>query len=106
MKLGLVIYSNDAETVWNAFRLGLFSLKKEDDVKVFLLAKGVEAESLGNDQFNVIKQMSEFVTSGGEIFACGSCLKIRKVGSSENCPLSTMEDLYEIIHESDRVLTF
>jgi len=51
MKLGLVIYSNDPETVWNAFRLGIFSLKKEDQVKVFLLAKGVECESLdtGNE---------------------------------------------------------
>ena len=41
MKLGIVIYSNDTETVWNAFRLGLFSIQKSDTVKVFLLAKGV-----------------------------------------------------------------
>jgi len=46
MKLGIVIYSNDPETVWNAFRLGVFSLKEKDTVKVFLLAKGVECESL------------------------------------------------------------
>jgi len=39
MKLGLVIYSNDSETVWNVFRLGSFSLNKGDAVKVFLLAK-------------------------------------------------------------------
>jgi uncharacterized protein involved in oxidation of intracellular sulfur len=42
MKLGIVIYSNDPETVWNAFRLGNFGLKEKDEVKVFLLAKGVE----------------------------------------------------------------
>lgn len=46
MKLGLVIYSTDAETVWNAFRLGVFSLKEGDEVKAFLLAKGVECEKL------------------------------------------------------------
>jgi len=28
MKLGIIIYSNEVETVWNAFRLGVFSLKK------------------------------------------------------------------------------
>jgi uncharacterized protein involved in oxidation of intracellular sulfur len=64
MKLGLVIYSNDPETVWNAFRLGIFSLKKEDEVKVFLLAKGVECESLDTDIFNITKEMSGFIESG------------------------------------------
>jgi len=44
MKLGIVLYSNDAENVFNAFRLGLFALKKSDDVTTFLLAKGVECE--------------------------------------------------------------
>lgn len=44
MKLGIVAYSNDAETVWNAFRLGMFALKKGDTVRAFLLGKGVECE--------------------------------------------------------------
>jgi len=106
MKLGLVIYSNDPETVWNAFRLGIFSLKKEDQVKVFLLAKGVECESLDTDKFNITNEMSEFIRSGGEILACGTCLKIRQSEGSDICPLSTMADLYEVIQESDQVLTF
>jgi len=29
MKIGMVIYSNDAETVWNAFRFGNFALGEE-----------------------------------------------------------------------------
>ena len=105
MKLGLVIYSNDPETVWNAFRLGTFALKKEDAVQVFLLAQGVECESLDTERFNVTKEMGEFIDSGGEIFACGTCLKIRESEGSDICPLSTMADLYRIIHESDKVLT-
>lgn len=106
MKPGLVIYSNDTETVWNAFRLGVFSLKKEDLVKVFLLAKGVECELLDTDEFSIIKVMNEFIQEGGEIFACGTCLKIRQSEGSDICPLSTMADLYEIINESDKVVTF
>lgn len=106
MKLGIVIYSNDAETVWNAFRLGVFSLNKKDDVNVFLLAKGVEAEALDTDQFNVTKQMTDFVQIGGIIHACGTCLKIRKTEGTDICPLSTMDDLYRIIHDSDKILTF
>ena len=106
MKLGLIIYSNDAETVWNAFRLGVFALQQGDTVKVFLLAKGVEAESLNTDKFKVTAQMQDFVNQGGEILACGTCLKIRQQGSSELCPLSTMQDLYELVRDCDKVLSF
>jgi uncharacterized protein involved in oxidation of intracellular sulfur len=106
MKLGIIIYSNDPETVWNAFRLGIFALKKSDMVKIFLLAKGVDCESLGTDKFHVTEEMRAFVTSGGEIQACGTCLKIRQSEGSALCPISTMEDLYNIIDESDKVVTF
>mgnify|MGYP003346103043 CR=1 FL=1 len=53
MKLGLVIYSDHPETVWNACRLANFSLNKGDQVKVFLMAKGVEASSQSNNQYNI-----------------------------------------------------
>ena len=32
MKLGIVIYSADSETIWNAFRLGNFALGQQDQV--------------------------------------------------------------------------
>jgi len=70
MKLGMVVYSNEPETVFNAFRLGVFSLGKGDVVKIFLLAKGVESETLNDDKFKVSEQMQSFVDAGGEIFAC------------------------------------
>lgn len=105
MTLGIVIYSTDAEAVWNAFRLGIFSLKLSDKVKVFLLAKGVESEKLIDDKFNVLEQMQAFVNEGGEILACGTCLKIRNSDGSELCPVSTMKDLYEIIRDSDKVIS-
>ncbi|HCY76470.1 MAG TPA: sulfur reduction protein DsrE [Ignavibacteriales bacterium] len=103
--MGIVIYSSDSETVWNSFRFGIFSLKEGDKVKVFLLAKGVECESLDNDKFNVSEQMQLFVDNGGEILACGTCLKIRNTEGSELCPLSTMKDLYEIIRDSDKLIS-
>jgi len=106
MKLGIVIYSEESETVWNAFRVGNFALTEGDEVKVFLLGKGVECESLDTDKFKVTEQMQTLVDNGGEILACGSCLKIRQSGGSEMCPLSTMKDLYELITGSDKVVTF
>ena len=105
MKLGIVIYSDEPETVWNAFRLGNFSLKEKDMVKVFLLAKGVECESINTDEFKVTEQIQLFIDNGGEILACGTCLKIRNSEGSETCPLSTMNDLYNLIKESDKIIT-
>jgi len=106
MKLGIIIYSNDSETVWNAFRLGVFALKQGESVKTFLLAKGVESEKLTDEKFNVMEQMQLFINEGGEIMACGTCLKIRNSEGSEMCPLSTMNDLYEMIKDSDKVVSF
>ena len=106
MKLGLIICSTDAETVWNGFRLGVFALKQGDHVKAFLLAKGVECEKLETEQFKVKEQMQAFVDNGGTILACGTCLKLRQSEGSELCPLSTMADLHALIRESDKVVTF
>jgi uncharacterized protein involved in oxidation of intracellular sulfur len=75
-------------------------------VNVFLLAKGVESESLDTDKFKVTEQMKTFVDNGGKIFACGSCLKICHSEGSETCPLFTMNDLYTIIKKSDKIVTF
>lgn len=106
MKLGIIIYSNDPETVWNAFRFGLFSRKQGDTVSVFLLGKGVESESLDNGKFDVIGQIRSFSEMGGSILACGTCLKIRQSNGSDICPVSTLQDLYALIHDSDKVLSF
>ena len=107
MKLGLVIYSNDPETVWNAFRFGNYAIKHfQDEVQVFLLGKGVEAETLNSEAFKVTEQMESFAAAGGKIKACGSCLKMRHSVGSETCPISTMADLHQLVDECDKVLTF
>jgi uncharacterized protein involved in oxidation of intracellular sulfur len=106
MKLGIIVYSRDAETVWNAFRLGVYSLGQGDQVSAFLLAKGVECQSLDSEKFNVTEQMQTFHGQGGTILACGICLKMRHQEGTEMCPLSSMKDLYEMIKTSDKVVSF
>lgn len=106
MKLGIVIYSNDPETVWNAFRLGVLARKQGDTVSAFLLGKGVEAESLKNEKFDTAGQMRQFSEIGGSILACGTCLRMRHSEGSDICPISTLQDLHALIHDSDKVLTF
>ena len=105
MKLGLIISQAEPETVWNAYRLGTFALERGDSVKTFLLGKGVESE-VEHPKFNVPKQITKYIEAGGEIYACGSCMKSRQMDSRDTCPLSTMKDLYDIVNESDKVLTF
>ena len=104
MRIGMIVYSNDSESVWNAFRLGNFALTEGDEVNVFLLGKGVESESLDTEKFKVTEQIQSFVNGGGRVFSCGSCLKIRNSKGSDVCSISTMKDLYRIIKESDRIL--
>ncbi len=106
MKVALVIAGNDPETVWNAFRFGVFALGQDDEVSAFLLGKGVEAERIGDERFAVRAVMEEFVAKGGRLLACGSCLELRAQKSDELCPVSTMRDLHALVAESDRVLTF
>lgn len=105
MKLGIIISQADPETVWNAYRLGIFALEQGDSVKTFLLGRGVESE-VGHERFNVKEQLDKYIKSGGEIYACGTCMKFREMEGKDTCPISTMKDLYDIIKESDKVLTF
>jgi sulfur relay (sulfurtransferase) complex TusBCD TusD component (DsrE family) len=105
-RIGIIISSNDAETVWNAFRFANFASLEGDSVSVFLLGKGVESADIGTEEFNVKEMMEVFKGNGGTIYACGTCLRSRNSEGSELCPLSTMADMYEIVKRSEKILTF
>ena len=106
MKLGIIVYSTDAEVVFNAIRLANYSLTEKDDVRLFLLASGVEYENLNSDQFPIIDLAQSFLNGEGQILACGTCLKLRQKDGSELCPLSSMKDLYELVRDCDKTVTF
>ena len=105
-KLGIVLTSNDPETVFNVFRLANFSADSGDTVSVFLLGKGVELDQIRSDKFDIEGQVKRFQTNGQKILACSTCLKQRGSEGSAVCPLSTLQDLYDLIRASERVLTF
>ncbi len=106
MKIGVIISSNDAETCWNALSYANFSLGQKDEVKVFFMGKGVEYQKISTDKFNTVEQAEKFLKSAGKLYACGTCIKSREQEASEMCPISTMKDMYEIVKESDKVVTF
>ena len=107
MKIGIIISQTNGETIWNAFRLANFALAQGDEVKIFLVGEGVEDESGSSEKFNIQEQATEFLKSDkAEIMACGTCLKLRKQEATNTCPMSTMKDLYTVVKECDKVLTF
>jgi uncharacterized protein involved in oxidation of intracellular sulfur len=106
MKIGIIISTNDPETCWNAIRYANFALGQKDAVKIFLMGKGVEYQSISTEKFNTLEQAEKFLQDGGKILACGTCIKSRNQQDSEMCPISTMKDMYELIKESEKVVTF
>lgn len=104
MKLGMIITQTDAETVFNALRLALYSLQQGDEVRVFVSGKGVEIDQINDPKFDVKEQAQKVLDAGGKFLACGACLKLRNAEGSEICPLSTLKDQYEIVRDSDKVL--
>ena len=107
MKLAIVIHGKDPETVWNAFRIANFSREVGDEVKVFLIGKGVEAEVADvEEDFRIREQMVKLLGNGGLIYACGTCLALRGLQLSPVIRVASLSDLYEIIRQSEKVLTF
>ncbi len=68
MKWAFVIYSNDAETIYNAMRLANVTLKKGDEVSAFMLGKGVEFQGMADGEFDVKGQINLFSESGGDFY--------------------------------------
>ena len=105
MKLGIILNTNDPETSWNALRLGNEAMVGGHKANLFLLGPGVEVENIKNESLNVPEALGKFISSGGNLFACGTCLELRKQKAGV-CPISTMSQLVEIIADSDKVVTF
>ncbi|MFV0592447.1 MAG: DsrE/DsrF/TusD sulfur relay family protein [Draconibacterium sp.] len=106
MKLGIILETKEYEKAWNAFRFAVTARKKGHEVKVFLMGEAVECDGLVHDIYNVDEQLKAFVLVGGEILACGTCLKSRQLESTEACPISTMIDCVEMVEWADKTVTF
>ena len=104
--IGMVIYSEDVETVWNALRLANFAVKKGDTVQIFLLGKGVELDSLARKNEDIKTQSETFLNAGGVILGCGTCLRSRNNLHPQVCKMSSLSDLYDIVRKNKILLTF
>ena len=104
--LGIVIYSTDAETVWNALLFANLARTKGDVVMIFLLGKGIDGFQTIDNKFDITKESQSFVANGGQILACATCVKMRGTEEVNTCTVSSMYDLYQIVNKSKKVITF
>ncbi|PIQ78076.1 DsrE family protein [Candidatus Peregrinibacteria bacterium CG11_big_fil_rev_8_21_14_0_20_41_10] len=106
MKIGIIIETKEPEKAWNAFRFAVTARKQNHKVRVFLMGEAVECEGLVHEKYNVDEQLKNFVANGGELMACGTCVKSRQKDGTESCPLSTMLDCLELVEWADKMVTF
>lgn len=106
MKIGIILETKEFEKAWNALRFATTARKKEHEVKVFLMGEAVECENLTHEKFDVAGQLKAFIGAGGEILACGTCLKSRQIEGSDVCPVSTMIDCVSMVEWAEKVVTF
>jgi uncharacterized protein involved in oxidation of intracellular sulfur len=111
--LGIIISSGEAETVWNALRLGVAAESKGDSVVVFVISKAVDvfmkdAARAKNDstKFDIRKASIDFLSNGGDIYTCATCAKMRNTENVEMCTITSIFDLYEIIKRSKKIVNF
>lgn len=106
MKIGIILETKEYEKAWNAFRFAVTAKKQGHEVKIFLMGEAVECEGLTHEKFNVDEQLKTFINVGGEILACGTCLKSRQLNESDACPLSTMVDCVNLVEWADKLVNF
>lgn len=107
MKLVIIISQKNPETVWNAFRLANMGVKQDDEVVIFLVGEGVEYDVGSSEKFNIKGLCEEFLTfEKAKIMACTTCIKLRNQEGTATCPMNSLKDLYALIREYDKVLTF
>ena len=107
MKLGIILQSNKPERAWNVFRLGITALKAGHNAEIFLMNEGSELDAIPDSKnFDISTKVTEIKELKGEIYACGTCLKMRGKEENNVCPISTMSDLLKMVESSDKVLVF
>lgn len=111
MKITVIIESNDTETAWNALRFAVTALVYDNQVTVFLLGRGVEVAEVSTFAHDTVEQLDLFRNAGGVLIGCGVCCESRKqemplLSEQLRCESGSMNQLYTLVAESDKVLTF
>ncbi|MDI1471961.1 MAG: DsrE family protein [Thermodesulfovibrio sp.] len=108
MKIGILISTNEPETLWNAFRFGVLCLNMDYDneVIIFLNSKATAYEEADSEKFNIKELAKSFVLGGGKIIGCQKSMGLRGIEGGEICQKGGQKDLYELMVTCDRFICF
>jgi len=108
MKIGILILTNDPETLWNTFSFGVLCLNidYDNEVIIFLNSKATAYEEAESEKFNIKELAKIFVLVGGKIIGCQKSMGLRGIEGDEICQKGGQKDLYELMVTSDRFICF
>jgi len=107
--------SYGTERTYNGLRLAnnLFKKSESVEVTVFLLGDAVTAAKAGqqtpNGYYNLERMLKGFITRGGTLLLCGTCLDARGLSEDEllqGSRRSSLDELTEATLTADKVLVF
>ncbi|MBK5245534.1 MAG: DsrE family protein [Eubacteriaceae bacterium] len=88
MKIAIEIETHEFEKARNTFHFAVTSKKQGYEIIVFLMGEALECEELTHEKYNIDEQLHNLVNAGGEILACGTCIKSYHLEDSlEVCPI-------------------
>ncbi|SMP02855.1 uncharacterized protein involved in oxidation of intracellular sulfur [Desulfurobacterium pacificum] len=108
MKLAVVVGTNEVKRMRSALKF-VNAAVTDSEVKLFILGECFKDKILDVEELHLKEAIESFLERGGKIYTCGTCIVVKKFikdGEEGVCPLSTMEDLYEIIKWADKVIYF
>ncbi|WP_456464815.1 DsrE family protein [Desulfurobacterium sp.] len=90
----------------SAMKFANIAVDAGNEVKVFFLGEYFDTKIINAEEVNLKERMESFLEKGGQLYTCGTCIVIEKYVDTGACPLSTMEDLYEIVEWADKIIHF
>ena len=106
MKLGIILTTKDYEMIWNALRVATEAKNRNHEVRVFLMGEAMDLENLTHNKFDVMAQISSFISAGGKFIVRGEIPIDIKTKEAEKLVSSAMNNCIEVIEWADKVVTF
>jgi len=106
MKIGIILTTKDYETIWNALRVASEAKNRNHEVKVFLMGEARDLENLTHNKFDVMAQISAFISAGGKFIVRGEIPSDTNTKEAEKFIYSAMNKCIDIIEWADKIVSF
>jgi len=106
MKIGIILTTKEYETIWNALRVATEAKNRKHEVKVFLMGEAVDLENLTHNKFDVMAQISAFISAGGKFIVRGEIPSDINTDEAKTFIYSAMNKCIDVIEWADKIVSF